>query len=473
MESSTRKDLDDFFRFGSSESLARGVETQYRSEYDRDYARILHSPSFRRLQNKTQLFPGQESDFFRNRLTHSLEVSQIAHSIACKLKMECPELNVLPEVCTIAGLAHDIGHPPFGHNGERALDREMKSYGGFEGNAQTFRILTRLEKKEPSGRDLIFSTDGRECRVGLNLSARVLASTLKYDHQIKSDRRGDDSLEKGYYASEAPLVDTLKEKLCLPRGQKFKTIECGIMDLADDIAYSTYDVEDAFKAGFLTPYEMMSADDDIYEQVASKLKFDGIDITHDQCRLTVVNLFESVWSQFVEMQKKTYPDKEDFDIKTVNNALTLYRRSSEIASDGYMRTSFTSALANYFINGVHLKINKDNSAFSQVYFDDDTLRQVNILKHFSYVALISSPRLKVSENRGGEIIERIFKRLDSSGGDVLLPDDMRYIYRQKDTVEWHKRVICDFIAGMTDRYAIEFYGRLFSENPQTIFKPLY
>jgi dGTPase len=107
-------------------------------------------PCFRRLQGKTQLFPGHESDFFRNRLTHSLEVAQVAESIAYKINDEHPyfkEHRLEPRVCFTAALVHDIGHPPFGHNGEHALDDKMKSYGGFEGNAQTIRVISRLEKK--------------------------------------------------------------------------------------------------------------------------------------------------------------------------------------------------------------------------------------------------------------------------------------------------------------------------------------
>lgn len=123
----------------------------YRSDFRRDYARLVHSPAFRRLDGKTQLFPGVESDFFRNRLTHSLEVAQIAKSIALKLNYESQFIADLGGIDTdlveVAGLAHDLGHPPFGHNGELTLDQCMLAYGGFEGNAQTLRILSRLEKK--------------------------------------------------------------------------------------------------------------------------------------------------------------------------------------------------------------------------------------------------------------------------------------------------------------------------------------
>ncbi len=115
MKKRTRKysKEDNYYRFCTTPALAADTGTDYRDEYDRDYARVLHSPAFRRLQNKTQLFPGQESDFFRNRLTHSLEVSQIARSIAKKLQKENHGLDVEPRVCEIAGLVHDIGHPPY------------------------------------------------------------------------------------------------------------------------------------------------------------------------------------------------------------------------------------------------------------------------------------------------------------------------------------------------------------------------
>src|ERR1700754_2120350 len=119
-----------------------GSPEEYRSPFRRDYARIVHAPAFRRLQRKTQLFPGFESDFFRNRLTHSLEVAQIAKSIAIKLNAQESDFfdevgKIDTDLVEIAGLAHDLGHPPFGHNGEYALDRCMLRYGGFEGNAQT------------------------------------------------------------------------------------------------------------------------------------------------------------------------------------------------------------------------------------------------------------------------------------------------------------------------------------------------
>lgn len=163
-----------------------GTES-YRTDFRRDYARIIHSPSFRRLQGKTQLFPGAESDFFRNRLTHSLEVAQIAKTIAIKLNSTCdwlisaaPEQRIDYDLVELAALAHDIGHPPFGHNGEHALHECMKNDGGFEGNAQTLRIISRIEKRleKDIDRDDCQVRGGADIRVGLNLTYRSLASVL-------------------------------------------------------------------------------------------------------------------------------------------------------------------------------------------------------------------------------------------------------------------------------------------------------
>lgn len=447
-------------------------ENQYRTEYRRDYARVLHCPSFRRLENKTQLFPGQESDFFRNRLTHSLEVAQIARSIACKFKTKYQECDFIePDVCEIAGLVHDIGHPPFGHNGEKALDDCMKASGGFEGNAQTLHVILRLEKKEKP--EKIFDENGEDCRCGLNLTARSIASAIKYDKMIPVYRDASAPLQKGYYQCDSDIIETVKKKLL--DGKKcshFKTIECDIMDIADDIAYSTYDLEDAFKAGFLTPYGMMSASDEIYKQISEKLKNDSIKADASECRTRVIGLFSEVWKDAIDAQKSIKRNYKEYEEETLLNFLNAYVYSEEYASDGYFRNKFTSFLVSKFISGVSLSMNNDCPILSKIIVDEDTKLLINILKHFSYVCLINSSRLKVVENRGYEIIKTMFEKLVDLDGYKLLPEDFQSIYFAAKTDEGKRRVICDFIAGMTDRYAIEFYGRLFSNNPQTIFKPL-
>ena len=448
----------------------------YRSEYRRDYACVIHSPAFRRLEHKTQLFPGTESDFFRNRLTHSLEVAQIAKTIAYKLQKEQAKkgnpLPVIPDVCEIAGLMHDLGHPPFGHNGEAALDYCMLKYGRFEGNAQTLRIITRLEKREYENEPSI--ENGVDNRKGLNLTARVIASTLKYDNKIPICKNPPNTkLIKGYYTSEEDIVAEIKTKLNPQNITPFKTVECSIMDLADDIAYSTYDIEDAFKAGFLTPYEIMAVDESILEQIVKKLENDPDDpimLSIDECRYHLYEIFAETWDFYLSK----IPDKGDplYTQKLLSVFMSSYNLSKRIASTGYMRTEFTSILINDFINGIEVEVNINNPILSKVYFNKEIKIKVSILKHFSYVCLINSPRLKVVENRGYEFIHRIFERLAASDGYKLLPEDYQNIYFSfTDDID-RMRVIADFIAGMTDRYAIEFYARLFSENPQTIFRPL-
>lgn len=373
---------------------------EYRDEYRRDYARVLHSASFRRLEQKTQLFPGNESDFFRNRMTHSLEVAQIAKTIALKIKKEHPSAIVETDICEIAGLLHDLGHPPFGHNGEYALDKCMVHFGGFEGNAQTLRMICRTEKKEFNSLPAI--EEGIDKRVGLNLTARVNASILKYDKAIPVSREKYRTLVKGYYRSEKEVVDEIKKQLGCEKAKPFKTIECAIMDLADDIAYSTYDLEDAFKAGFLTPIDMMAVDDNILQQILDKLKKDKIELTIGDCRSELYEIFAETWKIYIDNQRAIKDEDDLFDEKTLANILNTYNLSKTMASDAYYRTTFTSDLVNQFVNGINYKHNEDNPILSSVFFDFKTRSRVNLLKHFAYVYLINSPRLKVVEkNTGG------------------------------------------------------------------------
>ena len=252
----------------------------YRSPWRRDYARIIHSAAFRRLQGKTQLFPNAESDYFRNRLTHSLEVAQIAKSIAVRLNATDSYFknhNIDTDLVELAGLTHDLGHPPFGHQGEEALDELMRDHGGFEGNAQTLRIIARLENRETAvvhdGIPMQIDQKGVDQRRGLNLTFRSLASILKYNNKIPHEGkdRPTQKVQKGYYYTEAELVHEVREKV-LGNGynSSVKTIECSIMDIADDIAYSTYDLEDAFQGGFLSPLSMISAPDSVLTRISLK-----------------------------------------------------------------------------------------------------------------------------------------------------------------------------------------------------------
>jgi dGTPase len=478
------------------EPVKAGAEEPYRTVWRVDFARLVHCPAFRRLQGKTQLFPG-ESDFFRNRLTHSLEVAQIAKSIAIKLNYEHfrdatdDDYRISTDLVEFAALAHDLGHPPFGHNGEAALDECMRGVGGFEGNAQTLRILARIEKKRTTTWPPVEFPNGEDdARRGLNLTFRTMASILKYDREILP-RSDYDDLMKGYYGEEKDLVQKIKRAVT---GQDsypdFKTVECQIMDFADDIAYSTYDFEDAMKVGFTSLLDVLrlARQPELLRRIAIKVwktvtgrkdRFDEKDVPEelreqiDDIESEILAILYELCSSIVPALKDVQKDIDGSDFEGIDNLTELalvseaYTAAKEVQENGYLRTSLTSQLVGEFIQGIGLKVNADIPAISEVTIDERVRKKIEVLKRYTFETHIEASRLKSVEFRGKDIVKEIIACL--SKDKRLLPMDWRARWEALPSQNHKLRCVCDFIAGMTDRYALEFFQRLRGD-PVSIFK---
>lgn len=382
-----------------------------RSEYARDYARILYSASFRRLQGKMQILGVESTAFYRNRLTHSLEVSQIARSLARIVSWKCGKEMYQDEelyLLEAAALAHDIGHPAFGHKGERVLDEIAKLYGGrFEGNAQNFSVLRKLDRHGSSPQ-------------GLNLTYRTLLAINKYICNEK-----DRNPKKFMYHEDFDFLDKFRRK----NNIKERTLDVQIIELADDIAYAVHDLEDGLSQG------MFTIDEIIHEITISK---------HDKLKKEDVQSALNKFNDIIDDIKE--------DLKNNNSIATIQEYSH------LFRKRITSRLTDDFIRSVKFEaVEKDKY---ELCMDATHNALCLMLKETIFECVTRYPSIALYELKGEIIIKSLFNIYINENVNknyLLLPPDYRP--QKEDSKEYKARCVIDYIAGMMDTFAISEYER--------------
>lgn len=420
-----------------------------RDAYYRDYARLVHSAAFRRLQAKTQVLGLGESDFYRTRLTHSLEVAQIGAGLVIHLRAQEGSkrwLGILPSEKLIEAicLAHDLGHPPFGHGGERALNYAMRSAGGFEGNGQTLRILARLEKNSEEH--------------GLNPTRRLLLGVLKYPvrysavvdpafAQLNGDifTHRDNKLKppKCYHDDEAEVVDWVLEPFSSqdqerfqfvgPDGKtRFKALDTSIMELADDIAYGVHDLEDCIHLGL----------------VREQHWHDMLDEKPKGCEETYGTLLAD-HQHLARWREQLFSGQEVPRKQAVSNMVhNLVTATSLRTVDGF----------GHPLLSVNAEL--DGNAKDLLKFLGALVR-----KH-----AIGTAQVRTLERKGQMIVFQLFEVLKSDPEAYLKASTFqKYQEAVQVSPQDGLRVICDYVAGMTDEYATKLYQRLFTPRFGSIF----
>jgi dGTPase len=425
--------------------LTANKSSDERDEYEKDYARLIQSPAFRRLQGKSQVFGAGSGDYYRTRLTHSLEVSQIAREVARKLggkypflqNKEHPGLVLDPTVVECASLAHDFGHPPYGHKGEEVLNELLQQTGlCYEGNAQNFRILMFLEKRAGSGS-------------GLDLTAAVLLATNKYPYCIDDPGR-----KKGVYSMEWAGIGELRHKWGMPDG--CATLEAQLMDLCDDIAYSTHDIEDGIRAGKIQMNRTFFEDERLTYNVVQEIVNDtgNSEVGWEQVNISamvnqvLMKLLEQWEAIYAECGKEASRTRRELKARWVS----IYASSIGIIDDprtGWKRVTFIK-------DGVR---------------DLDLLRTMEILKKLAWVTLIKDFRVKRLQKRSEVTIRHLWESfIEPENGRWIIPPDWVESYEQfKGTWSW-ARFIADYISGMTDAYADKVYAELYASKSGSIYE---
>lgn len=390
-----------------------------RGHFARDRARLLHSSALRRLAAKTQvLSPTMGMDFARNRLTHSLEVAQVGRELAGALGLD-------PDVVDTACLAHDIGHPPFGHNGEKALSDWASDIGGFEGNAQTLRILTRLEPK-------VFGSAGRS--YGLNLTRASLDASTKYPWPIQQAVQDPTGRMKfGFYADDAYVFDWMR----VDAPPRVKCIEAQVMDLSDDIAYSVHDFEDAIVNGFVD-VGALSARANHDALVDEMVEWIGGEHSHGEL-IAAFDRLDSLpeWIDSWDGSRQAQAQLKNLTSKLIGR---FAHASTHATRAAYPAT----ALARFN---------------ASVVVPQDIAAEIAVLKGIvaAYVMKISSRQPVYAQQR--ELITQLADMIWQSG-DEHLDDAFTIDWRQAEDDVARKRVVVDQIASLTDQGAFAWFDRV-------------
>ena len=391
-------------------------EDEYRTRFQIDRDRIIHTAAFRRLQSKTQVFLSGEYDFYRTRLTHSIEVAQIGRGICDRLNktsdLLSPDYFIDPDLVEAACLAHDIGHPPFGHTGERSLNRLMARYGGFEGNGQTLRMLT----------DTIFSGSRR----GMNPSRAFVDATLKYktlyseydstpdNHFLYTDQAG--ALDFAMGGRDFPIELTVGKVR-----NKFRSIECQIMDWADDSAYSLNDVADGIHAGFITLEKL-----------------------------------------------ERWENEKDLDEAGKEHVSLL----KQAIRDGRVESKVGMKIGR-FIAGcslqedVNFMSGSTNRYRYRLVIDDAVRAESELYKAIAFELVFKSPQLHQLDHKAEHILGKLFGVFhdryvpEGKKGLRLLPASEEKALAEAADENERARLVCDYIASMTDGFATRTYKRLF------------
>jgi dGTPase len=352
-------------------------KTNLRNDFQRDRDRIIHSTAFRRLKHKTQVFVNTSGDHFRTRITHSLEVSQIARTLS-------KYFNLNEDLSETLSLAHDLGHTPFGHAGEEALNKCMKNYGGFDHNIQTLRIITILENRYYKFK-------------GLNLSIETIDGLVKHNGPIKDIAKLNKILGKNFF----------KKKIYFSRNS---TLEAQIASISDDIAYNSHDLEDGLKSNLFKLDHLRNIPilNKIIIKHIKNLKKHSIDLIIRQIIREIINEMVS------DVIKTT---KKNIILNKIKNLNDIYKTKNQLVTFSKEMQIFDKKIKNFLR--------------SKMYFH----KKVNS-----------------KTNYGRKVITKLFVKIKSN--------PKKYINIKKYSNSNIERIISDYIAGMTDRYAINLYNQI-------------